>query len=92
MKKIIILLIIVTLAMSSSFAFASKDESLYIVSDAFVLRPLGFVATVTGTVLYLVSWPIAAVSDSSDKTFNALVKRPFDYTFKRPIGEKASPL
>ncbi len=91
MKKIIVLVVLLTVVLTSSFAFAVDDSS-KVVGDAFLLKPLGFVVTIAGSVLYIASWPIAAITDSADHTYEVLVKQPYDYTFTRPVGEIPSSL
>ncbi len=87
----IVLLVMVTLVFTSSFAFA-VDDSLAIMGDALLLKPAGAVVTIAGTVFFIVTWPLAAIADSSDHTYEVLVKQPYDYTFNRPLGEIPSAL
>ncbi len=91
MKKMIVLVVLLAVVLTSSFAFAVDDAS-KIVGDVILLKPVGFVVMVAGTVLYIASWPIAAITDSSDHTYEVLVKQPYDYTFTRPVGEIPSSL
>ena len=62
----------------------SGDAMLY---DTIVLRPVGFVATVVGSVFWLISLPFSAAGDNVDTATEKLVKEPAAYTFKRPLGE-----
>ncbi len=91
MKKMIVVVVMLTLVFTSSFAFA-VDDSTAIMGDALILKPVGAVVTIAGTVLFIVSWPLAAITNSSDHTFDVLVKQPYDYTFNRPLGEIPSAL
>jgi hypothetical protein len=62
----------------------SGDAMLY---DTLVLRPVGIVATVVGSVFWLISLPFSAAGDNVDTATEKLVKDPAAYTFKRPLGE-----
>lgn len=55
--------------------------------DLVLVRPLGLVATLAGSLIFVVSWPISALAGNSDEALNSLVKAPAAYTFKRPLGE-----
>ena len=57
-----------------------------IAADVLVVRPVCFVATIVGSALFLVALPVAAISKSTDKTAHALVVRPAEATFTRPLG------
>lgn len=57
-----------------------------IVLDLILLRPIGLVATVVGTLFFVGSLPISLPTLSVGKTFNALVAAPAKYTFVRELG------
>lgn len=92
MKKLIVVLVAMTIMFSSSAAFADRNNAVDVIADTFVLRPLGFATLVGGTVAYVVSLPIAAITKSTDTTSKIFVKDPYEYTFKRPIGDIQSNL
>jgi hypothetical protein len=56
-------------------------------ADVLVVRPVSFIATVLGAAVFIVSLPIAVISDSVDDTAEALVFTPGRATFTRPVGE-----
>ena len=56
-------------------------------TDALVIRPACLVATVVGSAFFVVSLPVAALSKSVKKTANALVVKPANATFTRPLGD-----
>jgi hypothetical protein len=58
-----------------------------VLADAVIARPLGVVGTVLGAVAFVVSLPFTIPSKTVDRAGNALVKKPFQETFKRPIGQ-----
>ncbi len=57
------------------------------VVDAVVVRPLGLIAIVAGSVAFVVALPFTAFSGSFGTSADELVKKPIDYTFKRPLGK-----
>ena len=63
------------------------DRATDMVVDAVVMRPLGLVATVVGTVLTVVALPFTIPSGSVETSARELILRPADYTFKRPLGD-----
>ena len=65
----------------------SGDRATDMVVDAVVMRPLGLVATVAGTVLTVVALPFTIPSGSVEASARELILRPADYTFKRPLGD-----
>lgn len=55
--------------------------------DAFFARPMGLIAIVAGSVAFVVALPFTLLSGSVDSSADELVKKPIDYTFKRPLGQ-----
>lgn len=92
MKKTVITLLALGLILTSSLAFAGEVDEMTILGDVFILRPLGLVATAVGGVCYLVSLPIAAITDSTDEVYETLLESPYEFTFKRPVGDIGSGL
>ena len=69
-------------------ASSSDDvDSGGMVADLVLVRPLSLVGTVLGTAVFLVALPFTLPSGSVEKTANALVADPFEYTFNRPLGD-----
>ena len=58
-----------------------------IIVDTFLLRPLGFAATLIGIIASVPALPMSVPNNSMDRTGRELIQRPFDYTFKRPLGD-----
>ncbi len=58
--------------------------------DVLAVRPLGFVATVLGTGLFVVSLPFSALGGNVDEVAENLVVGPARFTFVRPLGEYES--
>lgn len=74
-------------------AFAgTKADSTSIIAETLVLRPLGFGALVFGSAFYVISLPMALITDSEKNVRDVLVTQPFEYVFKRPMGDIGSGL
>lgn len=66
---------------------ARADEGTDVAADVLFVRPACLAATILGSVLFVVSYPIAALSRSVDKSAHALVIVPAHATFRRPLGD-----
>jgi hypothetical protein len=75
-----------TAALTPAQAKAHTDST-GVAMDAVVGRPLGLVATVLGSAIFVVSLPFSATSGSIKPAAEALVVRPPKDTFSRPIGD-----
>jgi len=90
MKKMIIAaFMVVTLVSTSGPALAGDgpDAAAAMVVDVFIGRPLGIVATVLGTAVFIVALPFATISGSVEPVARTLVADPFKFTFTRPVGD-----
>lgn len=56
-------------------------------ADILLLRPVGFVATVAGSAIFIISLPFSALGGNHEEAFEKLVKKPAKYTFERPLGD-----
>jgi hypothetical protein len=93
MKKSVAVLLTLIIIFTSSMALAgTKADSTNIIAETLVLRPLGLGALAFGSVMYVISLPIALITDSEKPVREALVTEPFDYVFKRPMGDIGSGL
>lgn len=86
---------VVALLLAGTFnSFASnhrhRADPGAVVVDTVLVRPACFVATIVGGALFIVSLPFAATSKSVDSVAHALVVRPAEATFTRPLGELES--
>jgi len=100
MKKIIAICLIATLLVSvcGSAAFAggteesmqnrkSEAEDIPVIIDVLILRPVGLVGCVVGLAAAVIALPFAIPSGSMNKVSQTLIREPFYYTFKRPLGK-----
>ena len=55
--------------------------------DMVILRPAGLIGTAAGTFIYLISLPFSYIGGNNDEALESLVKKPAEYTFKRPLGD-----
>jgi len=62
-----------------------------IIVDGLVLRPAGVLATIVGSMAFVVTLPFSIPTRSVDKAAQKLVVDPARYTFVRPLGQVESP-
>jgi len=74
-------------ALANESGTESGDDAA-IIFDLVILRPAGLVATVGGSVIFIVALPFSLITGSVGKTFNALVASPAEYTFYRTMGNE----
>ena len=68
--------------------FEREDPSgAMMIFDVILVRPIGIVATVVGSVFYVISLPFSLLGENSDEASQALIKDPAAYTCSRPLGE-----
>ena len=90
-KKILIVLCVCVVSLGSvNTSRASEDRSLDVIADVALVRPGCFIATVVGSVLFVVALPFAAASGSVKETADTLVVHPAQATFTRPVGDFTS--
>jgi len=63
-----------------------KNSSEVMTADIILVRPLGLVATLCGSVIFLVSSPFSAMGGNTQEAWDVLVAEPAEFTFKRPLG------
>jgi hypothetical protein len=94
LKRVVVLLTTLALvAVPCMTCFAQgleqDDDLMYgkMTGDALLVRPLGICATVIGAAIFVVSLPFSAWGGNSKTAHERLVEDPFNFTFKRPLGE-----
>ncbi len=66
---------------------ADERSAEAMVFDAALVRPLGIVGLVFGTVAFVVALPFSAPSGNTRETYERLMADPARYTFQRPLGD-----
>lgn len=56
-------------------------------ADFLFARPVGILAIVAGSALFIVSLPFSALGGNVKNASQKLVMDPVNFTFKRPLGE-----
>lgn len=76
-----------TRAMAGESNLSSTVSGAGMIVDFFVARPLGFLSTITGTAMFIVSLPFSALGGNVEMAADRMVVKPARYTFLRPLGE-----
>lgn len=88
-KMVIAAFIALTLIATSMPVLA--DDGAYaataMAADVIIARPVGLVAIVLGTAVFIVALPFAAISGSVEPVARTLVAEPSKFTFTRPVGD-----
>lgn len=93
MKKTVIVMLTLMLVLTSSMAFARAEaDSTNIIAETLILRPLGIGALAFGSVFYVLSLPMALITDSEQNVRKVLVTEPYEYVFERRMGDIGSGL
>jgi RsiW-degrading membrane proteinase PrsW (M82 family) len=93
MKRMIIVLMISFFVLSFNLLVFAEDNSSKnpsvgeVVGDILWIRPLGVIGTLMGATAYVISLPVTAPFKKTDEAKEFLITEPYNYTFKRPIGE-----
>lgn len=94
-KTCIVCLLAITLLSAPMSALAANVEDkrtrehadpAVMAADLILVRPLGFVATLAGSAVFIVSIPFSAIGGNTEEAWESLVVSPATYTFKRPLG------
>jgi hypothetical protein len=88
-KALIVLCVLVT-GLGGINSARADDKSLEVVGDVALARPGCFLATLLGSVVFVVALPFAACSGSVHSTARTLVVAPAQATFTRPLGDFSS--
>ena len=74
-------------ALAEEYFEREEPSGAMMIFDFILVRPIGIVATVVGSVFYVISLPFSLMGNNSDEAVQALVKDPANYTFSRPLGD-----
>jgi hypothetical protein len=87
------LLLMASLACADQYGDYDQPSGEAMAGDLILVRPLGLVATILGTVTFVVALPFTIPSGSVGSSAKALIGDPASYTFKRPLGQsQAKPI
>jgi hypothetical protein len=93
MKKTVLVMLTLMIVLTSSMAFArTETDATNVIAETLVLRPMGIGALVFGSVLYVLSLPVALITDSEKDVREVLVVEPYEYVFERSMGDIGSGL
>jgi hypothetical protein len=83
-----VICVLALLLSTSTPALASGDtDATSVAVDVVVARPTTFALTIVGSVLFVISLPVAATSGCVNKAAKTLVVAPAKDTFSRPLGD-----
>ena len=92
MKKILLVgVLILSLILPSVPAFAEDPPAGVIAADVLFVRPVSFVASILGSVFFVIALPVSIPSGSVDVVARKMIVEPWKYTFSRPVGEFYDP-
>lgn len=75
------------LASADATESPTGDRGADMAADLVLVRPLGLIGAVLGTVGFVVALPFTLPSGSAGDTAKAWIGAPLEYTFNRPLGE-----
>ncbi|MGQ9510062.1 MAG: hypothetical protein ACUVTN_11820 [Thermodesulfobacteriota bacterium] len=96
-KKSLWMLIMVSFLMvgfyseSLSWERWSKDDPVtdeWMIMDIVLVRPLGVMAGILGSGLFVISLPFSIPTKSVDKMSEILIVKPFEFSFKRDLPDE----
>jgi len=76
----------ITLAANQSTVVLEEPSAMAMAGDLVVARPLGLIATVLGTAVFIVSLPFSLLGGNSGEAAKTLVVGPAKTTFVRCLG------
>jgi len=76
-----------TSALAESKAVNNDISGTAMAADLLVIRPLGIVATVVGSAVFIVSLPFSALGGNTKAACRKLVGDPAKFTFTRALGD-----
>lgn len=79
---------------SSTIALAEETgepSASAILFDVLLVRPLGIASIAIGSAVFIVGLPFTLPTNSVRLSAKKLVGEPFDFTFRRPVGEIYEP-
>ena len=96
-RRFIVGLLIMTLCLSPVSALALDDSEIYVfkrepqgnqmAGEFVIIRPIAMGCLVLSTAAYVLAVPFAALGGNAKEVTQKMVKDPFNYTFRRPLGD-----
>jgi hypothetical protein len=92
LRKICLLFLTISLVIGSFYSWgwaqsnSAKDE--WNILDLVFARPLGIVAGIAGTGIFVVSLPFTIPTNSVDKASKMLIVEPFKFSFAREFPDE----
>jgi hypothetical protein len=100
MKKLIGFIILLSVISCSTIPTSKRVEQVdpgFVLLDVILYRPIGLIATVVGTGMFVGISPLTALASIPEphnafaKTADILIFSPIAYTFIRPVGDRSFP-
>ena len=89
-KKNLVILLAVSFLFAGSVnanPAGSGSNTPAIVADAFICRPMGMIALIAGSAIYVVALPFTTMAKGQEEAKRSLILYPYHYTFTRQLGE-----
>ena len=94
-KRIVSLIIALSLISTPAYVFSAEgreldgnEKSLAIIWDVFAVRPISYIAMAAGAIIYVPAALLTMMGDNDIEPIqDALLKGPYDYAVKRPLGQ-----
>jgi hypothetical protein len=86
-RAVVVLLCGAILAGGAPQSNASTDSGGRVAVDAFLVRPFCLLSTIVGSAIFVISLPIAVPTRSVQSAAHALIVKPAQATFARPLGD-----
>jgi hypothetical protein len=89
-KTFVLCMIVLLVTGSATVSWSRQPEGARVedIVDLLVLRPVGIIATLAGTGVFVVTLPFTIPTKTVDKSADRFVVTPFNYTFSRPFPDK----
>ena len=96
-RRFIVGLLIMTLCLSPVSVLALDDSEIYVfrsepqgnqmAGDIAIIRPIAIGCLVVSSAAYVIALPFAALGGNAGAVTQKMVVDPFNYTFRRPLGD-----
>lgn len=70
-----------------TFTETEETTGAKMAADLLLMRPAGIVATLAGSVIFVLALPFTMISGDTQHSLDKLIKEPGKYTFNRPLGD-----